>query len=137
MVAYSFQKCFAPEILDGIKRQTIRADRRRHARPGEEVQLYTGMRTKQCRLIGRAVCTDVQPIVLSFNDADLRTEGFSLPSRAYESERDPWGNERARDRFAVSDGFEDWSELRLFWRIHYPGVDRFEGVLIEWGGFHP
>ena len=27
---------------------------RRHARPGEQLQLFTGMRTRQCRLIGRA-----------------------------------------------------------------------------------
>ncbi|MEJ0016825.1 MAG: ASCH domain-containing protein [Acetobacteraceae bacterium] len=46
MVAYSFKRDFAAPILAGIKRQTIRADRRRHARPGEVLQLYTGMRTK-------------------------------------------------------------------------------------------
>lgn len=39
MVAYSFRKRFGPPILAGTKAQTIRADRKRHARPGEEVQL--------------------------------------------------------------------------------------------------
>lgn len=32
MVAYSFQKMFAPPILSGAKRQTIRGFRKRHAR---------------------------------------------------------------------------------------------------------
>ncbi len=47
MVAYSFKKRFAPPILfglthgplaEGMKRQTIRNDRKRHARPAEEIQ---------------------------------------------------------------------------------------------------
>jgi hypothetical protein len=47
VVAYSFRQQFRPPILAGTKRQTIRADRKRHARPGEQLQLYTGMRTRQ------------------------------------------------------------------------------------------
>jgi len=35
MVAYSFRARFREPILVGAKRQTIRADRKRHARPGE------------------------------------------------------------------------------------------------------
>ena len=38
MVAYSFKQQFAPAILSGAKCQTIRADRKRHAREGEAVQ---------------------------------------------------------------------------------------------------
>jgi len=56
MVAYSFKAQFREPILAGTKRQTIRADRKRHARLGEALQLYTGMRTRQCKLIGRATC---------------------------------------------------------------------------------
>ena len=52
MVAYSFKKQFGPPILAGTKAQTIRADRKRHVRSGELVQLYTGMRTRQCRRLG-------------------------------------------------------------------------------------
>lgn len=52
MVAYSFQAMFCPPIVDRIKRQTIRAlGARRHAREGEDVQLYRGMRTKHCAKI--------------------------------------------------------------------------------------
>lgn len=66
MVAYSFRAHFEAPIRAGTKAQTIRADRARHARAGEELQLYTGMRTQHCRLIGRAICMAVSPICINF-----------------------------------------------------------------------
>ena len=64
----------------GTKGGTIRAARKRsyyqkpgahrpagHARVGEELQLYTGMRTKHCRLIARKTCVAVEPITLVFD----------------------------------------------------------------------
>jgi hypothetical protein len=46
MVAYSFAPQFIDTIRSGTKCQTIRPiGKRRHARTGEPVQLYTGMRT--------------------------------------------------------------------------------------------
>jgi uncharacterized protein YqfB (UPF0267 family) len=125
MVAYSFQTRFVAPILAHKKCQTIRADRRRHARPNELLQLYTGMRTRRCKLIGRAVCVEVQPIVLTFDDANPDGEGFLLPK---------YQMQVSRDDFAVADGFSDWADLRSFWRVQHPGIDRFEGVLISWGG---
>lgn len=71
MVAYSYKARFVEPIrlglepgpwIPGMKRQTIRADRKRHARPGEEIQHYRGMRTRQCFLIGRAICEAVRRI---------------------------------------------------------------------------
>jgi hypothetical protein len=58
MVAYSFQKQFVPAIISGKKRQTIRAfGKRRHAYVGEPIQLYVGMRTKQCaKIIPDQIC---------------------------------------------------------------------------------
>jgi hypothetical protein len=58
MVAYSFKERFAEPILNGTKGGTIRASRKGplraatggHAKPGEELQLYTDMRTRNCRL---------------------------------------------------------------------------------------
>lgn len=50
MAAYNFQKRFATLIESGDKNHTIRRiGKRRHASPGEAIQLYTGMRTKFCR----------------------------------------------------------------------------------------
>jgi hypothetical protein len=57
MVAYSFKPRFEMPIVTLRKTGTIRAHgRRRHARPGERLQLYTGMRTRSCRLLATAEC---------------------------------------------------------------------------------
>lgn len=126
MVAYSFKERFVDAILAGNKRQTIRADRRRHARPGETLQLYCGMRTRNCRLIGRAHCTSIEPVRIIF-DEDPEGEGIVLPGFGYAG---------GLDQFAREDGFASWAELKAFWREHHAGVDRFEGVLIRWGELH-
>ena len=51
MVAYSFKSQFEEPIVAREKRQTVRGFRKRHARPGEPIQLYVGMRTRNCRKI--------------------------------------------------------------------------------------
>lgn len=127
MVAYSFKQRFAAPIKAGTKRQTIRADRKRHALPGERLQLYTGMRTKHCKLIGRAECLDVAKITILFNDADPEAEGIILPGFGF-----PGG----LDGFAIADGFASWAELKKFWRENHPGIDDFDGTLIMWGDLH-
>lgn len=125
MVAYSFKAMFAPRILDGSKRQTIRADRRRHARPGEQVQLYTGMRTKHCKLIARAACIAVEPVTLIFREGDgVAMEGFKTA----------YGN---LDGFARADGFDSWAQLAQFWSDNHPGIQVFDGVVIRWGALEP
>lgn len=121
MVAYSFKKQFAAPILAGTKCQTIRADRKRHARPGEQLQLYTGMRTRNCVLIGRATCLSIQPVTLIFREGDgVALDGLKLDFKDI-------------DGFARADGFDSWSQLAQFWRENHPGVDIFDGVLIMWG----
>jgi uncharacterized protein YqfB (UPF0267 family) len=119
MVAYSFKASFAAPIISGLKRQTIRADRKRHARPGEELQLYTGMRTRQCRLLRRAECVSVRPIEIDVQPLLIATifiEGVPIDDL----------NEFARD-----DGFEDLADMHKFWRDnHQPG--QFTGVIISW-----
>lgn len=121
MVAYSFKQQFRAPILAGTKRQTIRAERKRHARLGEQVQLYTGMRTRQCAIIGRAVCERVLPVILFFKSGTLEINGFQ--------DDDPV----ALDAFAVRDGFADWATLARFWRATHGSYECFGGMLIKWG----
>lgn len=95
MVAYSFKQRFAVAIREGWKTQTIRAGRARHARPGEMLQLFTGMRTAHCKKICEDVrCTEVMAIVISFDDEAeidrITTDGVPV---------------RDVDAFAVADGF--------------------------------
>jgi Uncharacterized protein conserved in bacteria len=123
MVAYSFKGRFAEPILSGAKRQTIRADRKRHARPGEELQLYTGMRTRSCRLIGRAPCTFVGPIRIDLEDG--RIESLATGTA--------WTTLEEIDRFAQRDGFADWRDMARFWAAEHPDLPVFSGVLIQWG----
>ena len=125
MVAYSFKRRFVDPIRAGTKRQTIRAERKRHARAGEQLQLYSGMRTRQCELIGRAECISVWPVTLIFRDADgVMLEGF----------RSTYGD---LDGFARADGFKDWGELRGFWSHNHPEIEVFDGVIIRWGALLP
>lgn len=124
MVAYSFHSRFIEPIIDGRKGGTIRADRRRHARPGEELQLYAGMRTRQCWLIARKTCIGIDPITLDFISrsvewADTGTLIYSSPDL---------------DNFAVFDGFVCWDQLAAFWADTH-AEDKFHGWHIRWAAF--
>ena len=118
MVAYNFQKQFAPLVERGEKTQTIRALRKtRHARVGERVQLYTGMRTKACRKLVEPdpVCVAVERVVI--DQFVVLVDGRAL-------------SKRAANDFAKADGFLDFPAMRdWFKRTHELP---FEGVLIKW-----
>lgn len=155
MVAYSFNRRFVQAIESGIKSQTIRAPRRRHARPGERLQLYTGMRTKACRLIrDDVVCSRLDEVRLDLRvltdvpmpknsrqlcgivetiDLPLTINGIPIEGPD-------------KDIFALHDGFLGWeitgedadgislppfAAMVLFWMgSHGPAL--FEGVMISW-----
>lgn len=125
MVAYSFQPRFAQPIVDGLKRQTIRLPRKRHARPGEHLQLYTGMRTRQCRLISRATCVSVHEIEL-----------FSYSCGLIDVTIDGHDFEGNMNDFARADGFDGLTDMWNFWnRMH--GWGEFHGMLIRWEPLAP
>lgn len=134
MVAYSFAQRFVTPIRLGLssdyerggvvpKCHTIRADRRRHARPGEELQLYRGMRTKACFLIGRARCTAIKKIELVFRG---RRRGVWIDgTRTAASAND-------RNKFARSDGFDNWTALAEFWKENHGDPESWKGVIVHW-----
>lgn len=124
MVAYSFKQTFVTPIRSGAKTQTIRADRARHARCGEALQLYTGMRTSHCTQIGTATCKNVTPIRFDFAAQEVRIGADRVIADLPDL-----------DAFAVLDGFEDWRGLCQFWRDNHAGVEQWEGVLIQWHDF--
>lgn len=131
MVAYSFQPRFVAPILAGTKAQTIRGPRRRHARSGEQLQLYTGMRTKACKLIGRPTCLGIDEIRMEVFERSplVRTR------RRYETPVDIVGATEL-DAFARRDGFEDWLDMVAFWEEQHPEAQTFVGVLIRWDPAH-
>lgn len=144
MVAYSFKRLFVPAIRIGLgldpqdpepgarqpKRQTIRAiGRRRHAQPGDTLQLYTAMRTKQCEKIGDARCTEVRRIEILFPFPGGRKKPAVCIGHRTTSN---WLASQELDYFAARDGFEKWEDLAEFWRVNHPGVTDFVGVMIRW-----
>jgi hypothetical protein len=159
MVAYSFKKRFVTAIRTGLgfidtgedhrgngipsellsdndfippvhpKRQTIRANRKHHVKPGQVVHLYCGMRTKDCFKIGEALCTKVQGIVIVY-DRDKR--GTPQISIKLENEDHVLSAPELID-FARRDGFENQDEMAEFWLKEHPNVRGvFRGRLIEW-----
>ncbi|ORE93225.1 hypothetical protein [Aurantimonas sp. 22II-16-19i] len=146
MVAYSFQKRFVDAIEADEKRQTIRGLRKRHARYGEELQLYQGMRTRHCRLIGRRRCLSVDPIAISVEDERIVVGHISAAVGADHERTFPISFDEGpqfeakeiidRDRFAEADGFAGWRSMKLFWTQTHADPEQpagwFVGVLIRW-----
>ncbi|MDR7040271.1 uncharacterized protein YqfB (UPF0267 family) [Methylobacterium sp. BE186] len=132
MVTYSFKKRFAVPILAGTKAQTLRTDWKRHVRPGELVQLFTGMRAKYCRRLGEARCTDIVPVRLAFSRHNA-TELIRLGDRLMAP--------CLLDTFARANGFANITDMARFWCAEYPPEEgdtlTFEGVLIRWTPLAP
>jgi len=149
MVAYSFAPQFRDPVAQLIKRQTVRGPRKRHARPGEPVQLYTAMRTMHCRkLVDRdPTCVSVEPIEIS--TSELLDEGIASIAIAGR----PLGKDEI-EAFAAADGFDPgvfgaWQfsgrslDMRPatarywmgWWWMRTHGLGRFAGVLIKWEPF--
>jgi hypothetical protein len=120
MVAYSFMKRFAELIDADMKPHTIRDDNHnnRHAKTGDELQLYTGMRTKQCRKLRDTECIGSYEI-----DIDIRRQVVYLLAAGEWLSLTPW---HIRE-LAIKDGFESVDEFFSFFK------ERRDRVLIAWG----
>jgi hypothetical protein len=116
MVAYNFKPRFAPAVQRGTKSQTIRPPgKRRHAKPGDMLQLYTNMRSPDCRLLRVAPC--ILSTGCSIFAHMVVIDGRRITGRALED-------------FASADGFSSWGEMCEWFRDAY-GLP-FEGRLIRW-----
>jgi hypothetical protein len=127
MAAYNFQERFVGPILSGTKTQTIRpVGKRRHAKPGERLQLYTGMRTASCRKILEEdpVCLQVQSVELNFLPTDVSNWLIAVDGQFLLRE--------AFDEFASRDGFNSIEEMAETFRKLYDGA-RDDMLLITWG----
>lgn len=127
MVAYSFQKRFAEALEQRRKTQTIRKEgKRRHAMPGDAVQIYVGMRTVYCRkVLPDQVCASSEPIII-----DVPTD-WGAPCFYRMPERPEQPTLMIDDAFAKRDGFRNAREfVSFFIDTHGPG--EFRGRLIQW-----
>jgi hypothetical protein len=123
MVAYSFKPQFVEPILWGRKDQTIRALRLGalgHVRPGQPMQLYTGMRTKHCRLIFKTTCIELLQVWLRWRPiVEVIIDGEKLPLRDF-------------DGFARRDGFSDFEAMERFWAQTHGAASVFDGEMPRW-----
>jgi hypothetical protein len=65
MPAYSFNERFVPMVLDGTKRQTIRARRKNPAKVGDTLYLLSGLRTRNCKRLREETCKATTTIVIT------------------------------------------------------------------------
>lgn len=123
MVAINFQARFADDVEYGAKCQTIRAKAR--CKPGDSLQLYTGMRTKECRKLRDATCQSVTPIRI------CSTEMFIDGRRLYAGNALRGDVEDHDNDFAKKDGFSGFMEM-ADWFAQTHGPLPFDGFLIKW-----
>lgn len=114
MVALNFTM-FIAKVEDGTKKQTIRSKAR--MRPGEELQLYVGQRTKKCRKLKDVICRRVSPIILTADTAI--NNGAILKGSQLEE-------------LAHADGFQSYSTMWRFFSERADASGKYHGWLIEW-----
>lgn len=129
MVALNFKRDFLYQIDNGDKRRTIRPVRKSgNPESGKALQLYTGMRTKDCEKIRDAICTRVRPVKIDHMGVTIDgRQLYAGDAPAYQGGVDP---EHYDGDFARADGFDSFTEMVEFFDKQY-GLP-FEGQLIEW-----
>ncbi len=150
MPALNF-KVFIDKIESGEKCQTIRQQYKRPIKPGDKLYLYTGMRTKNCRKLGEAVCDSVEEIrMYTWNKIVIdrkRGESIILPN-------DNWTymSIEEMESLAKADGFNSFDDFSNWFCNQYKfwsyGRDRpisdtkhparkVNFTIIKWRVFHP
>lgn len=126
MGLYNFKERFAPFILDGRKRHTIRATRKVPDKVGNIAHLYTGLRTKNVKLLGRYPICRIEEIKITV-ECDCAAPDCPLDSpRVFVGGEELFSDER--ETLARLDGFEDFTEMKAFWKGRLP----FKGEIIHW-----
>jgi len=124
MPAYNFKKQFAKLVKTKRKRQTVRALRKDKwlPRTGMTAYCYTGMRTKDCELLGEFKIKEVCKIIIRQKHVEItdHTNARQIDLIDYSS----------RNEFAKKDGFDNWDQFYCFFYMEH-GIP-FEGALIKW-----
>lgn len=118
MVLYGFKQQFAAKVEDGSKPHTIRNLRKNgHAKPGDLLQLYSGLRTKDCRklLDPDPVCWETFPIWIEAQNMAVLL-----------GDRQDWLSDGEIEALAIADGFDSVKEFFDF----FPADN--EKILICW-----
>lgn len=129
MAAINFKAEFVCAIDGGKKRRTIRRVRKTgNPEAGQPLQLFTGLRTKDCEKIRDVTCTRVRRVVIDYMGVTLAGKQLLAgDSPAYLGGPDAEGYD---GDFARADGFNTFTDMVDFFKEQY-GLP-FEGQLIEW-----
>jgi ASCH domain-containing protein len=125
MGLYNFKERFAPFILDGRKRHTIRATRKVRDKVGNIAHLYIGLRTKNATLLGRFPITKIEPIEI-LPDCPCNQEHCQKPVKVKIASEELSPDEC--EKLARLDGFESFAEMKAFWKGRLP----FKGEIVHW-----
>ena len=129
MPSLNFTK-FTDKILSGEKRQTIRLSRKHPIKRGDKLYLYTGMRTKNCKKLGEAVCSEVVPIKIQcLKDARCSNEIKITPPLEASAYVD----------LSKADGFKSLFDFNKFFITTYKlkPWDSKDFIIIKWRDFVP
>ena len=122
MAGLSFS-VFKDKIIGGSKRQTIRGIRKHPIKEGETLYMWWKQRSPEREKLGEAKCISVKLIRLDDDSVRILDPENLCNTTVYSTKE-------KLDRFAVSDGFNNWQELVEFFETTH-GLP-FKGVLIEW-----
>lgn len=127
MGLYNFKARFVPLIKRGEKQHTIRAIRANPDKPGNICHLYTGLRTKKTKLIGRYSCVKVEAIEIRRHTRDMRGGGAARLWYTITVEGNQLDTSEC-ESLARRDGFKDFAEMMEFWEGRLP----FLGHIVHW-----
>lgn len=117
-------------ILDGTKNHTARKDRKGrqgHAKPGDIVYLYFGMRTKWCRKLGQAKCTKTESIEID-TAGNIRLDGKRLSYM--ENSAFAWADGFRPEGSTAKDHVGAFTLMFRFWKA--TNDLPFKGTVIYW-----
>ncbi|SLN36760.1 hypothetical protein AQS8620_01317 [Aquimixticola soesokkakensis] len=118
MVAYNFLPEFSAAIQAGEKWSTIRPNgKRAHARAGQELQLYTGMRSPRCALLLRVPCAAAMPIEIHRDAAYVNGERRDNPAYF--------------ETLAAMEGFANFGNMQAWFDRRY-GLPVLDFTQIKW-----
>ena len=136
MPAYSFKERFCPMILDQSKTHTIRDIRKgnsKHAKEGDPVMLYFGMRTKYCYKLGDGTCLYTLPIIIYKNEIFVADNKLDYYQREYLSWCDgfrptgssylnPEGSFDLMIRYWLQNGGLSYERRIIYWKDFKPAA---------------
>lgn len=125
MPTLNYKKQFAPLVVSGEKKQTIRVMRKRPFKVHDTLYHYTGLRTKQCQKLGESICLNVEGISVIMDD--------DQPIFWVEGDRLSLG---LVDDLAIRDGFgSDPNPGAAMFRFFEERIP-FYGQIIHWGALN-